>query len=459
VSGLEHALSHEFDTRADGTVELDAERAVAEVSQLITELTASPGLGRRIRGVAMDTFASSLVPVDGRGQALTRCHTYADTRPARQVQELRKGMDEEAVQQRTGCRFHTSYLPARLRWFQQTQPSVWARVARWLSLGEYVQARVIGQCAASYSTAAWTGLLNRITAEWDLPLMSAIGARRDQFASLHDSPDPVEGVSSAAARWPRLSHAAWFPALADGYSSSLGSDANDGGTMALSAATSGALRVLTNDVPSRVPPGLWCYRVDGRRSLLGGALNDVGRVLDWSRSQLAVPTERLNKILSAPPGRRVPTVLPFLTGERSPGWAAGARAVFADVTDATTSDDLVRAAMEGVALRYALIARQLEEAAPDAVRIVASGGVTNVAPGWLQIVADVLGRPITRVAETRATLRGTAVIALEVLAPEVERTPCALAETYSPNPEHAPYYREAMARQEEIYAAVVNPVR
>jgi hypothetical protein len=30
---------------------------------------------------------------------------------------------------------------------------------------------------------------------------------------------------------------------------------------------------------------------------------------------------------------------------------------------------------------------------------------------------------------------------------------------YSPNPEHAPYYREAMARQEEIYAAVVNPVR
>jgi gluconokinase len=186
--------------------------------------------------------------------------------------------------------------------------------------------------------------------------------------------------------------------------------------MALSAATSGALRVLNNHMPSRVPQGLWCYRVDGRRSPLGGALNDVGRVLDWSRNQLAVPTARLNKILSAPPGHRVPTVLPFLTVERSPGWATGARAVFADVTDATTSDDLVRAAMEGVALRYALIARQLFEAAPDAVRIVASGGVTNVAPGWLQIVADVLGRPITRVAESRATLRGTALIALEVLA-------------------------------------------
>jgi gluconokinase len=147
-------------------------------------------------------------------------------------------------------------------------------------------------------------------------------------------------------------------------------------------------------------------------------------------------------------------VLPFLTGERSPGWAAGARAVFADISDATTSEDLVRAAIEGVALRYALIARQLDEVAPEAARIVASGGVTRVATGWLQIAADALGRPITRVAQARTTLRGTALMALEVLAPDVPRTLSALAETYVPNPEHYDYYREALARQEQIYAAL-----
>jgi gluconokinase len=459
VAGLDHALFHEFDTRADGTVELDAEKAVADVAQLITELTASAKLGQRIRGVAMDTFASSLVAVDGSGKALTPCHTYADTRPVHQVEELREEMDEVVAQQRTGCRFHTSYLPARLRWFQQTRPSVWARVVRWLSLGEYVYARLTGHYAASFSTAAWTGLLNRMTAEWDVPLLSAAGASPEQFSPLHDTPQPLEDIGpSIAARWPQLSRAAWFPAVADGYVSNLGSDAIDEATMALAAATSGALRVLISDTPPRMPPGLWCYRVDGRRSLLGGALNDVGRVLDWGREQLSVPTESLEQLLNAPPRRRLPIVLPFLTGERSPGWAAGARAVFADVSDATTSEDLVRAAMEGVALRYALIARQLAELAPDAARIVASGGVTKVAAGWLQIAADVLGRPITRVAETRATLRGTALMSLEVLAPDVARAPSALAETYLPNPEHAAYYREAMARQEEVYGAVINPV-
>jgi gluconokinase len=82
--------------------------------------------------------------------------------------------------------------------------------------------------------------------------------------------------------------------------------------------------------------------------------------------------------------------------------------------------------------------------------------VTKVAPGWLQTAADVLGRPITRVAEARATLRGTALMALEVLAPEVERAPSALAETYEPRPEHADYYREALSRQEELYRSVIT---
>jgi gluconokinase len=57
VAGLGHSLPHVFDVRADGTVELDQEAAVADVAQLITALTAPSKLGQRIRGVAMETSA------------------------------------------------------------------------------------------------------------------------------------------------------------------------------------------------------------------------------------------------------------------------------------------------------------------------------------------------------------------------------------------------------------------
>jgi gluconokinase len=76
-------------------------------------------------------------------------------------------------------------------------------------------------------------------------------------------------------------------------------------------ATSGALRVLVAGPPPSLSPGLWCHRVDGGRFLLGAALNDVGRVLDWWREQLRVPTQSLERLLSAKPRRRLPVVLPF----------------------------------------------------------------------------------------------------------------------------------------------------
>jgi sugar (pentulose or hexulose) kinase len=50
------------------------------------------------------------------------------------------------------------------------------------------------------------------------------------------------------------------------------------------------------------------------------------------------------------------------TGERSTGWAANARAVFAGVSAATTGAMLLRGAMEGVAMSYARIADQLQSA-------------------------------------------------------------------------------------------------
>lgn len=38
----------------------------------------------------------------------------------------------------------------------------------------------------------------------------------------------------------------------------------------------------------RVPRGLWCYRVDRDRAVLGGALTDGGSVFEWLRGALAL---------------------------------------------------------------------------------------------------------------------------------------------------------------------------
>ena len=82
VEGLQHKVPHAFTTGSDGRSEIDPDRVTAEVEQILDALTADRALGARIAGVAMDTFAASLVAVDATGVPLTACLTYADSRCA-----------------------------------------------------------------------------------------------------------------------------------------------------------------------------------------------------------------------------------------------------------------------------------------------------------------------------------------------------------------------------------------
>jgi hypothetical protein len=101
-------VSHHFTTGGDGTSEIDPDAVVGEVEQILNEFANRPVAGR-IGGVALDTFASSLVGVTKDRRARTPCFTYADSRCAHQVMQLRRELDKLEVQQRTGCRLHTSY--------------------------------------------------------------------------------------------------------------------------------------------------------------------------------------------------------------------------------------------------------------------------------------------------------------------------------------------------------------
>src|SRR5207249_4901377 len=66
-------------------------------------------------------------------------------------------------------------------------------------------------------------------------------------------------------RWPALANVPWVLAAGDGALANLGSGCVDPARRALTVGTSGALRVITERRPQRLPTGIWCYRLDGRR--------------------------------------------------------------------------------------------------------------------------------------------------------------------------------------------------
>jgi gluconokinase len=456
VPGRVHQEPYAPRTTAEGGVEHDAEHLLRAV---VACLDGAVGGGRRheVSAVAVTSFWHGLLGFDAAGRPVTPIFTWADTRAARDADLLRHALDEDRAHARTGCHFHACYWPAKLLWLTHAEPATLRRAARWGSIGEHLELAFLGEAATSVSMASATGLFDQRSLTWDAETLAAAGIDERRLFPLCDLGDGRRGLRPQwARRWPALARATWFPALGDGAASTIGSDCFDRTRIALNVGTSAAMRFVA-DEPVAAPRGLWSYRVDRRRSLVGGATSEGGNVYAWLRSILHLPAEREleTALAQGEPDAHGLTVLPFLAGERSPGWRSERRATISGLSLDTTALDIARAGLEAVALRLAAVYQLLAPLAARPHVVVASGGALH-SRAWAQIIADALGRPLTLSPEREATGRGCALLALQSLGrlPDLRTAQTPPGEVVEPDARRHARYRDALDRQRRLEAKV-----
>ena len=118
--------------------------------------------------------------------------------------------------------------------------------------------------------------------------------------------------------------------------------------------------------------------------------------------------------------------------------------------------EILRAAMEAIAYRFALIAHALQPFAPSAT-LVASGNALRWSPTWVQILADVLGCRVQVSERSEASMRGAALLALEATGkiPGIEEASVTLSipmeAVFEPNMKHHALYLAGLDRQQRLY--------
>jgi len=442
---------------------MDAAVVLALVIQTIDALLERPVLATaRIELIAISCFWHSLVGIDSEGTATTAVSTWADGRAAQAANELRVRFDEAETHSRTGCRFHPSYWPAKLLWMKNEQPERFHRTTRWLSFGEYVGLCLFGETAASVSMASGTGLLNLRLCDWDSELIEALDISSESLPEICGQYGTFQRMTDDyAARWPQLSEARLFPAIGDGAANSIGSGCTTRDKLALMIGTSGAMRLLyEGQPPDDLPQELWCYRADRGRIVVGGALSDGGSLYRWMRESLLADdnSESIESALEAlKPDAHGLTVLPFWAGERSTGWSTEARGTILGLTIQTQPIEILRAAMEAIAYRLALIAKSLQPFAPGAA-VLASGTALESSPFWVQLLADVLGRSVMLSGSSESSARGAALLALEAAGKtqSIEAFPVRVEKTFESDKSRHARYQEGLERQQRIYQRVMG---
>ena len=460
VHGLKSQVHYELSTDSDGKAELDPERLFTSISECIDDALNRAGKrAAQVAAVGLCTFWHSSLGVDKSGRVITPIYTWADTRSADAARSLSEQLDPDAVHVRTGCTIHPSYLPARLLWLSESEPELFGRVDRWLSPGEYLYLRLFGETGCSISMASGTGLFDQNKRTWDSEMLAACRISPHRLAPLIDLDRRFTGLRDEwASRWPALKDVPWAPAIGDGASSNLGSGCTDESRIAINLGTSGAIRVLWPADSVEIPPDLWCYRLDGRRFVMGAAFSDGAGDYEWLRKTLQLPDDEEieHDLEKREPDSHGLTFLPFLAGERSPGWRPDARGTLHGLSVATNPLDFVQAVVEGVSLRFVPAMESLSSQFPGVNQVIASGGAIRESPVWAQILADALGRPITLSAESEASARGAALVALRAagIIPEEAALPAPTSHTIDPRPARTEIFKAALARQQALYTAI-----
>lgn len=462
----ETQLPYEVTTTTDGGVTLDPGMVLTLTARAVDgTLERARERNLPIELVAISCFWHSLVGLDETGIPITPIYTLGDTRCRHHASALRAEIDVEAYRQETGVTIHSSYWPAKLRWLRETEPDIFARVRIWTSAADYLISVWQGEQRTAEAMATGTGLLSVSSGDWSDAALAIAGVERSTLPPVGTRREAMTCLRSPwSARWPELAELPWYPPVGDGACANVGSGATSAERMALTVGTTGAVRGIVPAAlgePFAVPDGLWAYRIDPQRVVIGAAITNGGSVPAWigKLTGLEIGDESLGVFRDAEPDGHGLTILPFLAGERAPLWSDDVTGVVAGVSLAMTPEALLRAGLEAVSLRLALLYRLLAPHMAADHAVVANGGALLGSPVWQRITCEALGAPLTILASTDETAaRGAAVLALESHGLIDGLTgafdPVAGRPVIDPDPAAHARYQAALERQQALLAAM-----
>lgn len=400
----------------------------------------------------------SLLLLDAEERPLGPISMWADLSAAPTVAELRR--DQALVRdcyQKTGCMVHAMYPAYKYYHMQRAEPERAKQVRFVSSQVEYLYQALTGDRAASRCTASGTGLLNIYSLDWDDEMLALVGLRRGQLSELHEV-FHWSGLRSTVAREVGLK--AGTPVTVGGADGAMNQVAIGGakqGIMSFSVGTSGAVRMAVDAPKLPEQPATWCYYLYNGQRLAGAATNGATNCVDWYLNRCGgtlCSYEDFDQAASTVDAADAPIFLPFIYGERCPGWDENRPGGFMGVRAQHGQAELYYAILEGVLFNLYQCYLILTETAGEPDRILISGGIMN-SRFWLQMACDLLGRELWSTGAKNDSTLGAALVALAsvngavdvegVISPKMVCSPASPAKTE--------LYRRRFEKYLELYRA------
>jgi sugar (pentulose or hexulose) kinase len=414
VSAASRTYSTEFP--AAGWAEQDPSTWWEALRAACHEVIDHPSVdGRQIAAVGLDTTACTVVALGAKNQVLCPAIMWMDTRAREQGDRLCAALGRNEPRA-------WEWGPSKILWLKENRPAVYASASAFLEACDWMTYQLTGAITGSQDTAFSFWLYGREGGGWPTALYRAAGLE-ETLPRLPQRILRLGEIVGALTDW--ASAQTGIPAGiavvrggSDVMSAAVGLNAITPGRV---GAVMGSSTIFsTFRVDPIALPGVKCMKTSlGGLCRLSASQPASGSAVTWFMRQFARsasdPSSELLQAMDAEarlvgPGAGGVLFAIDLQGNRTPHNDPLSRGVIWGLSLHTTRAHVYRAALEGTAYGAAELLGALAAGGVHIKEVFACGGITR-SPVWMQIHADVVGRPFHVVREQHTATLGSAILA------------------------------------------------
>ena len=454
--------------RHAGWAEEDPRQWWTNVCAIVPELLAQAGVdASEVGAVGVSGMVPAVVLLGAEGQLLRPSIQQSDGRCAQEVQELRGLFDEAAFTRRTGNGINQQLVAAKLRWLARHEPEVFSRIHTVFGSYDYINHCLTGARRVEQNWALEAGFVDLASGQIADDLVAAGGLARAQVPPLAGSRDIIGRVTPEAAQATGL--AAGTPVVA-GLADHVGSAWAAGvqGPGDLLVKLGGACDILLASQGAQPDSRVFLdYHPVPGLFMPNGCMACSGSLLNWFAAQFGAAADdrpgntrhqRLDHWAACvPAGSDGVRALPYFLGEKTPIHDPLARGTFTGLGLHHGPGHLWRALLEGIAFGIRHHVEVFDEIGMPATRVLASDGGSASAV-WLQIIADVLNRPVQPLSGHPGSCLGAAWMAALGAGlssdPQGAQAFVSQAPSMQPQAAHRAVYDAAYADYRALYGAL-----
>lgn len=424
-----------------------------------------------IGAVCADATTCTLVPIRANGQHLRRALLWMDVRATSQAARIFATQHPALRYSLTGV--SAEWMPAKALWLKENEPDIYNQCDYLLEYTDWIAYKLTGRIALNLNTVTQRWFYHLPSGGWPIEFYEQIGLG-DIFTKLPKDVLPIGAEVGKLSRDAalQLGLPAGIPVAmggGDAFIALLGLGVVAPGDLSVVMGSSNVLSGLAREevhfpgifgsFPDAVLPGL---------NLVEGGQVSTGSILNWFKRNFAgdlaehakrtgtsiytLLDDEAEKIRVGSDGL---IVLDYFQGNRTPHTDSMARGVIMGLSLQASRAHVFRAIMEGIAYGTKDILDTFTRHQCEVSQIIACGGATH-SRLFMQIYADVIGKPIsvTRVAE--ASLLGAGVAAAYCAnvygsLAEASRSMTQVVDEYRPDPERHQQYQFYLAKYQETY--------